>query len=223
MRTVRRLSGEAAKFSVVNAVATIVALVGFNALIHGFTGLYTPGPLHDHPLTSYLIANSLGMVISFSGSKRFAFRNRQPSGAGGGALNFAIINLSSFTIPLACLWVTRNVFDLSTVWADNVSANVVGGVLGGLFRFWAFRRFVFKRRTPADEACEGTRLIGPVVIEVSPLEPLADPEVGPDESQLVEHEAQQREADPHDVVRIPGDARDERAPEPVEGECARDR
>jgi putative flippase GtrA len=27
--------------------------------------------------------------------------------------------------------------------ADNVSANVVGTILGTLFRFWAYRRWVF--------------------------------------------------------------------------------
>jgi putative flippase GtrA len=224
-RTLRRVSGEAAKFSLVNVVATLVALVAFNALIHGFTGLYTPGPMHDHPLSSYLIANSIGMILSFSGSKRFAFRNREPSGPGGGLLNFVVINLSSFTVPIACLWVSRNAFGWDTVLSDNVSANVVGGALGGLLRFWAFRTFVFKRRTTEDVACEGTRLIGPVAVEYTPLdldEESAGPEVGPDEAELVEHQPQEGEADPHHVVRVPGDAGDEGATEPVEGEGPRD-
>ena len=33
--------------------------------------------------------------------------------------------------------------DLRSPLADNVSANGVGLVLGTLFRFWAYRRFVF--------------------------------------------------------------------------------
>ena len=218
----RRISSEAAKFSAVNAVATVVSLVIFNALIHGLTGLYSPGPLHDHPQSSYLIANSIGMIISFDGSRRFAFKNRQPSGPGGGALNFVVINFASFTIPIACLWITRNVFGWDTVLSDNVAANVVGGVLGGLTRFWAFRTFVFKRRTPEDQAAANVRLLGPVVVEHSPALLLPNPEVGPDEAELVEHQPEEGQADPHDVVRVACHPGDEGPAEPVEGEGPRD-
>ena len=161
----RRVSGEVVKFSAVNVVATVVALIIFNLLIHGVTGLYTPGPLHAHPQSAYLIANSIGMIISFDGSRRFAFRHRRPSGPGGGALNFVIINLASFSIPIACLWVTRNVFGWDTLLADNIAANVVGGVLGGLARFWAFRTFVFKRRTPEDQDATNITCFGPMAVK----------------------------------------------------------
>jgi hypothetical protein len=30
-----------------------------------------------------------------------------------------------------------------SIYADNISGNVVGALLGNAFRFWAFRRFVF--------------------------------------------------------------------------------
>lgn len=163
----RRLGSEAAKFSVVNVVATVVAIVLFNALVHGLPMVYTPGPLHDHPLTSWLLANCVGMAISFYGSRRFAFGSRRPSGPGGGALNYALVNLASFVIPLTCLWVSRDVLGWDSALSDNVAGNVVGALLGMGFRFWAFRRFVFKRRRPASAG---------------------RPEVGPDESELLEHQ-----------------------------------
>jgi putative flippase GtrA len=199
--TLRRIGGEAAKFSAVNAVATVFAIVIFNLLVHG-AWIYSPGPLHDWPLTSWFLANCVGMAISFFGSRHFAFRHRRPSGIGGGALNYVVINLLSFVIPMSCLWVTRNVFGWDSAIADNVSSNIVGATAGGLVRFWAFRRFVFKRDRPRF-----------VVLEES-----GTPEVGPDEAELVEHQAHQGQADPHDVVRVAGHAGHEGAAEAVEGE-----
>jgi putative flippase GtrA len=206
--TVRRVGKEAVTFSAVNVVATVVAIVLFNLLAHGIAGVYRPGPLNGWPLTAWFLANCVGMGISFYGSRRYAFKHRRPSGPYGGALNFALVNLASFTIPMACLWITRNVIGWDSALADNVSANVVGAFLGMLFRFWAFRKFVFKKRH-----VPGLHVFGSVV-------PAGRPEVGPDEPELVEHQAQQGQADPHDVVRVTGHAGHERAPQPVDGEGA---
>ncbi|MFL6156074.1 MAG: GtrA family protein [Marmoricola sp.] len=149
-RRLRRISGEVARFSAVNVVATVVALVIFNALVHGFKGWFE-GPGHDRPLTSYLVANSIGMFVSFYGSRYYAFKHRHAAGPGDGLLIYVVINLASFVIPISCLWVTRNVFHLDTIYADNISGNVVGAILGNVFRFFAFRKFVFTK-TPSGTA-----------------------------------------------------------------------
>lgn len=156
----RRLTHEAAKFSAVNVVATLVAIVLFNLLVHGLAGVYNPGPLNGWPVTSWFLANCVGMAISFYGSRHYAFKHRRPSGPGGGALNYSAVNLLSFVIPMACLWVSRNALGWESALADNVSANVVGAVLGGLFRFWAFRRFVFKRSALEFHGVRGPRVFG---------------------------------------------------------------
>ena len=57
-----------------------------------------------------------------------------------------MVNLASFVIPMGCLWLTRNTMGWNNALADNISANVVGAGLGMVFRFWAFRRFVFKKQ-----------------------------------------------------------------------------
>ena len=207
---VRRIGGEAAKFSAVNVVATIVAVLLFNVLVHGITGISRPGPLNGWPVTSWFLANCVGMGISFYGSRRYAFKNRRPSGPGAGALKYAGVNLASFVIPMACLWVTRNVIGWDSALADNVSANLVGAFLGMLFRFWAFRRFVFKRHVGLLEGMQS----GPFSVNPESV----SPELRPDEAELLEHQTEQREADPHDVVRVAGHARHEGPTEPVEGE-----
>lgn len=144
---IRRLSLEVARFSAVNIVATAVAVFLFNLIVHGVKGWFS-GPLNDHVITAYLLANSVGMFISYFGSRHFAFRHRHAAGPGGGFPRYAAINLASFVIPVTCLWVTRHVFGWDSIYADNISGNVVGALLGNAFRFWAFRRFVFNTPRP---------------------------------------------------------------------------
>lgn len=144
----RRITGEIARFSAVNVVATIIALILFNGLVHGIAGWFD-GPLNDHALSSYLVANSVGMFVSYYGSRYYAFSHRHASGPGDGLLIYVVINLASFVIPLSCLWVTRNVFEWESIYADNIAGNVVGAILGNVFRFWAFRRFVFTKHPTA--------------------------------------------------------------------------
>ena len=104
---------------------------------------------------------------------------------------------------------TRNVLGWDSVLADNVSANLVGASLAMLGRFWAFRRFVFKRRG-------GGVLLGPH----GEHESAGAPELRPHEAELLEHQSQQRQADPDDVVRVSRHTGDEGAAEPVESEGA---
>jgi putative flippase GtrA len=143
-RRLRRIGGEVARFSAVNIVATIVALVIFNAIVHGVKGWFD-APMNDNPLTSYLIANSVGMFVSYYGARYYAFKHRHAAGPGGGLLIYVVINLASFVIPISCLWVSRNIFEWESIYADNIAGNVIGAILGNVFRFWAFRRFVFTK------------------------------------------------------------------------------
>lgn len=142
----RRLGAEGGRFVVVNVAATCVALTLFNLLTHGIRGWFD-GPLHGAPIVSYLIAHGIGMLLSFWGSSTYVFAHRRPAGPGNGFVNYAIVNLASFSIPVACLAVSRSM-GWDSLAADNISGNLVGSLLGTVFRYWAFRRFVFKRHTP---------------------------------------------------------------------------
>jgi putative flippase GtrA len=132
---------EGAKFLTVGGVATLVSFVFFNGLVHGYFG--GPGPMHGDPLVAFVIANTIGMLVSYRGSRSWAFRNREAVGAAGGRVRFFVINIVSMVIPLGCLSFSRYVLGLTDPVADNVAANVVGLVLGTLARFWALKRFIF--------------------------------------------------------------------------------
>jgi len=140
-RRLQRFAAEASKFLTVGGVATLVALVLFNALVHGYFG--GPGPLNDQPLLAFVLANLVGMVVSYRGSRSWAFRHREAVGPAGGRVAFFVINVLSMAIPLGCLAFTRYVLGLTDPLSDNIAANVVGLGLGTAARFWAIRRWIF--------------------------------------------------------------------------------
>jgi putative flippase GtrA len=216
-RRLKRMTGEVAAYTVVNIVGTIVSLVIFNGLVHGVEGWFS-GPMHARPLTTYVIANSVGMVVSYIGSRRFVFKHRHAAGPGDGFVGYVAVNLSSFVIPISCLWISRNPLHQASALSDNIAGNIVGALLATGFRYWAFKRFVFKpmkkrlwkvRRALSPHARPEIEGLG------------LGPEVGPLEAELVEHQSEQRDAEPDHVVRIAGHTGDEGAAQPVEGEGPR--
>ncbi len=138
---VREVASEVAKFLTVGGLATLVSVVIFNALVHGDWAL--PAPMHRWPLPAYVIANTVGMVVSYRGSRSWAFRHREVVGRAGGRVAFFVINTASMAIPLLCLAFSRYVLHRDDPVSDNVAANGFGLVFGTAARFWAFRRFVF--------------------------------------------------------------------------------
>jgi putative flippase GtrA len=140
----RRLLTEVYRFLAVGGVATVVAFLIFNFLVHGFATGYD-APLSGQPYMAYVIANVIGMAVSYRGSRSWVFKDRPPRTADGGRLLFIVINLATMLIPMGCLWVSRNVLGLDDPFSDNVSANLIGLFLAMVARFYLFRTLVFRR------------------------------------------------------------------------------
>jgi hypothetical protein len=94
---------------------------------------------------AYVIANLIGMAVSYRGSRTWVFKDRPPRTADGGRLMFILINLATMLIPIGCLWFSRNVLGLDDPFSDNISANVIGLFLAMVARFYLFRTLVFRR------------------------------------------------------------------------------
>ncbi|WP_182524341.1 GtrA family protein [Nocardioides dongkuii] len=140
----QRVLAEAGRFLAVGGLATMVALFLFNLMVHGFV----PGRdalLADQPILAYVLANTVGMGISYHGSRNWAFRDRPPRHADGGLTAYVAINVLTMTLPIACLMISRDVLGLDDPVSDNIAANVIGLLLGLGARFYLFRTFVFHR------------------------------------------------------------------------------
>lgn len=146
----RFLLAEVGRFLAVGGAATLVALVLFNVLVHGLrTG--HEALLPDQPILAYVLANTVGMVISYHGSRTYTYRDRPARHADGGRTAYVVINTATMALPIACLWVSRHLLGLADPVADNVSANVIGLSLGLAARFYLFRTLVFKRPIHLNE------------------------------------------------------------------------
>ncbi len=140
----RRRVDEVARFLAVGGVATLVALFLFNLLVHGNWAVSNP-PLDEHALLAYVLANTVGMAISYRGSRHWAFKHRESTHADGGRTAYVAINLVTMGLPLGCLWFSRNVLELTDPFADNLSANVIGLSMGMAARYYLFRTVVFSQ------------------------------------------------------------------------------
>lgn len=150
----RRRLDEVARFLTVGGVATVIALFLFNLLVHGYGTGSTP-PLRDQPVFAYVVANTVGMIVSYRGSRFWAFKHRETTHADGGRTAYFVINLVTMALPVGCLWFSRTVLNLDDPVADNVSANVIGLSMGMAARFYLFRTLVFTQHrelAPVPEA-----------------------------------------------------------------------
>ena len=198
----------------VGGIATFAAFVIFNFLVHG---LYlTDDPwLNGHPVTAFVIANFVGMVISYRLSRYWTFKHRPPQHADGGRTAYFVINTVTMLIPMACLWISRNVLGLDDAVSDNLAGVVIGALLGQAARFYLFREYVFQKPEPAAPA--GLHALAGGTDDLR--QPRA-PQTRPRVAELSQEVPEQRQAEPHHVVVVALDAGDEGAAEAVDGERA---
>ncbi|MGN0064906.1 MAG: GtrA family protein [Nocardioides sp.] len=142
----RGVRASGAKYVVVGLVATAVSLLVFNALVHGPWGLDV---LNDSPSKAVVIANCVGMLVSFPATRLWVFDAQPGRSVLGQLIAFLVVNFATMLIPVACLQVTREWFHLHDPVSDNIAANVVGLALGNAARYVAYRRWLFSDLTPA--------------------------------------------------------------------------
>lgn len=137
----------AARFLVVGGVSTVVTIGLFNLLVHvGQQPL-----LGTHPVTGYALAMLAGLAVNYAGNRFWVFGGAAAGNRWAEVVGFAVTNAVAVAIPSLCLAVSRYVLGLDSAWADNVSANGVGLVLGTLSRWLAYRYLVFNPTTSVDD------------------------------------------------------------------------
>lgn len=141
------LAREMLKFGAVGAVAYVVDVGIFNLLRFG---LGAGGPLEHKPLSAKVISVVVAATVAWLGNRYWTFRHRRRAELHHELVLFFFFNACALVIALACLGFSHYVLDLRSALADNISANGVGLVLGTLFRFWAYRRFVFNVELAQD-------------------------------------------------------------------------
>lgn len=130
---------ELGKFGVIGLVAYVIDLTVFNLL--RFAG--GEGPLFDKPLTAKVISVLVATTFAYFGNRHWTFRDRTRSSFRREYTLFFVFNAVGMVISLSCLWISHYLLGFESALADNISANVIGLVLGTIFRFWGYHNWVF--------------------------------------------------------------------------------
>ena len=134
----QQLRREVAKFGTVGAVAYVVDVGVFNLL--RFSEL---SPITHKPITAKIISSIVATLVAYIGNRYWAFASRSAGSHRESLTLFFGFNGIAMVIAAVCLWFTHYALGLTSQAADNFSANIVGTGLGTLFRFYAYRRWVF--------------------------------------------------------------------------------
>ncbi len=106
------------------------------------------------PIGPKVISTTLAILSNWIGNRYWAFRDERRSNVVREGLEFVVVSALGALIPLACLGVSHYVLGHTSQFADNISANVIGLLLGTVFRFTFYRLWVFRpgRGAPAVSA-----------------------------------------------------------------------
>jgi putative flippase GtrA len=143
--------GEFLRFAVVGAMAFVIDTAVFATL--------KLTVLAPKPVTAKVIAVLVATVISYVLNREWSFSTRSGRERHHEAALFFLVSGIAMVISAAPLFGSRYGLDLRTPVvsrtrqeiADFVSAQVVGTLLAMVFRWWAFRRFVFPQEKPVAD------------------------------------------------------------------------
>jgi putative flippase GtrA len=130
---VRTLLPELLKFGIVGGIGTVVDLGGA-ALLHG--------KYHVEPLAAKAVSTSLATVITYLGSRFWTFKHRENQELKREAVLFIVLNLVGLAIAEVVVGLVTYGLSLHGQLEYN-AASFVGTGFGTIFRYFAYRRWVF--------------------------------------------------------------------------------
>ena len=133
----RLTSREVPTFLAVGGVGYGVDLAAFNLL------LSAPGLAGRDPTIARVLAVAVATVVTYLGNRFLTWRSEGTHHGAREVALFVVFNVLGMGFSVAALFVSHDLLGHTSRLADNLSANVVGVALGSLFRYWAYRRFVF--------------------------------------------------------------------------------
>ena len=130
----------AVKFGVVGLIGLVIDVTLFNLLRFGVFG-------EDHWAQSAIgaktISTSVAIIFNWLGNRYWTFRHHRRRNYVREFVEYVAVSIGGMLIALACLWVSHHWLGFTSIFADNVSTNVVGLALGTAFRFLLYRYWVY--------------------------------------------------------------------------------
>lgn len=124
---------ELAKFGVIGAVAAVIDLGGAASLeASGLLG----------PLTAKVVSTAAAATFSYAGNRLWTFRHRANNGLAREYFLFFVLNGIATLFAVLVIGFTEYTLHQDSHLAYNV-AQVSGTVAGTVFRYWAYKKWVF--------------------------------------------------------------------------------
>jgi len=144
---------ELAKFGVVGLIGTIIDLGGADYL-HVHMGL--------GPMVSKALSITAATIFTYLGSRFWTFRHRVNQPVLREGILFAVLNLVGLAIAEVVIAAVTYGLDMKSALAYNV-ASVVGTGLGTIFRYFAYKKWVFLADTPGAVVAAGEAAVSGIV------------------------------------------------------------
>ena len=140
---------EVAKFGVVGGIAFVID-----------TGIYLwllGGSMGAHPTKAKIISAIVATAFSWLANRYWTFRHRRQANVLREVTLFIVMNGIGMGIAAACVYISHWVLGFESTTADFISGSVIGLVLGTIFRFFAYRFWVFTDELDAEPGFSGDR------------------------------------------------------------------
>jgi putative flippase GtrA len=186
----RQIIHEFAKFGIIGVIGLIITNVGYVLL-------------HSHgvgPVTSTTIATIVATIVAYIGNRYWSFAHRERTSVPREGVIFFVLNGIGLVIQDAVVAFNSYVLHLEHHKLAEFLALNIGIALATIFRFWSYRKFVW-RLTPTDDSGTGA-VPGPPAPSSQPS--AAAQVIQPDAERLSPAEA--GAATPHVNGHTPGGA-----------------
>ncbi|GAA3525383.1 GtrA family protein [Aeromicrobium panaciterrae] len=141
-RLIARLTTpEVASFVAVGGVGYIVDITAFNYLRSA------PVLIGMDPSVAKSLAVGLAMIVTYIGNRAFTWCGESARGRRREVALFVVFNVIGLGFSVLTLAISHDVLGLTSRFADNISANVIGLALGTAFRYWSYKKYVFSGST----------------------------------------------------------------------------
>jgi putative flippase GtrA len=161
---IRTMLPEIMKFLVVGGLGTVIDLGGA-ATLHS--------KYHFEPLAAKAVSVTLATIFTYLGSRFWTFKERENQSMRREAVLFFVLNVVGLLIAEAVIGLVTYVMGLRGPLEYN-AASFIGTGLGTIFRFYAYRKWVFL--APDGSAAAAAAPIAPAFPDYPPWE--LDPTFG---------------------------------------------
>lgn len=146
----RTLAAEVFRFLMVGGLGYIVDVGLSNLLVYGFGPFGISALMSESPLKAKIVSTIASVIVAWLGNRLWTYSDRQVGSNLRGITLFFVVNAIGMVIAVLPLGVTWYLLGLRDPISYNISTNVVGIGLAMVFRFYAYRTWVFKKHPKAE-------------------------------------------------------------------------